>query len=107
MQQIIAMMIDAITQNQGRSLQPRDAAHRRRIRSHSKITVPFVPGRRPISRYRLHFHVDGQKVVADMHLALHFFEVEPPSDALADKPTLHIRKTNEDRIDLRVADRLL
>ncbi len=104
---VLAVMIHAIADDQGGAFQPGDVPQGRRIRPDGEIAIPLVPRGGLEARYRLHFHIHGQQVIADMHLTLHLVEVEAARHPFAQEAPLHVRKTDQNRIDLPLVDQSL
>ncbi len=100
MREIMVVVILHVTEHQGRARKPRHAAQRGEIGLQHEIAVALLPARGLVARHGLHIDVVGEKVVAGMGFLMPAIHEELGMEALADEPPLHIRETDENRIDL-------
>ena len=104
---LVAVMIEQIADHQRRARNPRDQPQRLHVGLHHVIAVAALPARRVIARHGDHFHVGRQQVVAAMGLFPSAVDEMRRVEPLALKPSLHIHKGCDDRIDLACIDRFL
>jgi hypothetical protein len=102
--ELLAVVVADVAHDQGRGLEPGDAAQRVQVRADREIAVAELPGRRLEAGHRLHLHVEREQVVAGVHLVHAVFDEEVPGHALAHEPALHVREADQHRIDLASFD---
>jgi hypothetical protein len=107
MGQELAVMIDHVAEHQGGAVQPRDPAQGREVRPDREVAVAELPRRRRIAWDRLHLHVDGEQIVAGMHLVRRLLDEEAPAHALADQPALHVGEAHQHGVDRSRGDLLV
>ena len=69
-----------------------------------EIAVTQGPGRGLVAGHRLHFQVDGQKVVAAVGFLHHAVEEEVPHHPLAHEAALHVHHGDHDGVDVAALD---
>jgi hypothetical protein len=99
-----AVVVADVAQHQGRALQPGGAAQARRVGLDGEVAVALVPGRRLVTRHRLHLHVHGQEVVAGVGLLDHAVQEEMAGHPLAQEAALHVGKAHHHGVYLTRVD---
>ena len=97
--------IQAVAEDECRSLEPSRTSQRREIRNGVEIAVTRLPTREAVARRRVHLHVAREQVVAHVHsVGEHLVHEETPVDAFPDQSPVHVGERRHHRVDAPLTD---
>jgi hypothetical protein len=79
-------------------VEPTRNAERTEVGHEVKVAVPALPIREPVSGNRLHVHVHGKQVIADMSAAPGIVEEELRIQALTHLTAVHVGEAKKDGV---------
>jgi hypothetical protein len=104
---LAGLLVEQVAHDQGRRLQPGDAAQGGQVGPAAEVAVALLPGGVLVAREDVHVDIDRQQVVAGLDRTVdHMVEEVVPRHPFAHEPSLKVGEDDEYGVDVARADLL-